>query len=101
MTKKDIQLIEESLSIIIGQPLRYLGRAGAMIIMNFGKLVEVKGVALRDKNEKLALEVIYYKGGKRKPTKISWQRLIRSGIKQFQVTKKKGGQYAELDRIAA
>jgi len=28
-------------------------------------------------------EDIRYKGGKRKPTKTSWQKLIRSGLKRF------------------
>jgi len=41
-------------------------------------------------------EDIRYQGGKRKPPKISWQRLIRSGLEQFARTKRKGGQYVKL-----
>ena len=46
-------------------------------------------------------EDIRYKGGKRKPPNISWQRLIRSGFKQFPRTEAKGGQYVKLVGITA
>jgi len=46
-------------------------------------------------------EDIRYKGGKRKPPKISWQRLIRSGFKRFPRTNAKGGQYVKLVEITA
>jgi len=46
-------------------------------------------------------EDIRYKGGKRKPPKISWQRLIRSGFKRFPRTESKGGQYVKLVGITA
>ena len=41
-------------------------------------------------------EDIRYKGGKRKPLKISWQRLIRSRLKRFSSIQRKGGQYVKL-----
>ena len=46
-------------------------------------------------------EDIRYKGGKRKPSKISWQRLIRSGFRRFSSIQRKGGQYVKLVGIVA
>jgi len=56
MTKKDIKFIKDTLSIIIGQPLRYLGRAGAMVILNFGELIESKDIYLGNEKGKLVLD---------------------------------------------
>ncbi|MCL1882480.1 MAG: hypothetical protein FWF81_01830, partial [Defluviitaleaceae bacterium] len=50
---------------------------------------------------KFFTEDIRYKGGKRKPLKISWQRLIRSGLEQFSRSQRKGGQYVKLVGITA
>lgn len=41
MTKNDIKQIQETLSIIIGQPMRGLGRFNSEIYFNFGELVEL------------------------------------------------------------
>ena len=46
-------------------------------------------------------EDIRYQGGKRKPPKISWQRLIRSGLGRVARTKRKGGQYVKLVGVTA
>jgi hypothetical protein len=51
--------------------------------------------------EKFITEDIRYEGGNGKPPKISWQRLIRSGLEQFLSTKRKGGQYVKLVGITA
>jgi len=59
MNKKDIKFIEESLSVIIGQPLRDVTRSGPMMIIDFGELIEIDtfklskdGRIARDENEK-------------------------------------------------
>ena len=46
-------------------------------------------------------EDIRYKGGNEKPPKISWQRLIRSGLERFARSQRKGGQYVKLVGITA
>lgn len=49
MTIQDVNFIKESLSVLVGQPMRNLGRAGAMIVANFGELVETN-IAARNEN---------------------------------------------------
>ena len=41
MTKKDIEQIIETLSVIVGQPMRDFTRSGDMLFFHFGELVEV------------------------------------------------------------
>jgi len=50
MTKKIIKSISESLSVLIGLPLRAVTRSGPSIYFNFGDLVKVNGIVLRDEN---------------------------------------------------
>jgi len=63
MKKNDIELINETLSVLIDQPLRHLGRAGSLITANFGELVESdefchdeNGEVVRDENDKGVLK---------------------------------------------
>jgi len=65
MTKKDVKFIRESLTVLIGQPLTNLGRARAMVVVNFGELVETNiikrgedGAAIRNEKGRL----VYVKG---------------------------------------
>ena len=60
MTRKDINFIRDSLTVLIGQPLTNLGRARAMIVANFGELVETNiikrgedGIAIRNEKGRL------------------------------------------------
>ena len=48
MTRKDIIKIKETLSVLIGEPLRELDRSGPMLIFNFGELVEVDDLKIGD-----------------------------------------------------
>ena len=57
MTKKDINHVKEVLAVLIGQPLRELGRSSMMITLDFGELIEIDtikqgedGRPLRDEN---------------------------------------------------
>jgi len=67
MTRKEIKRIEETLSVLIGQPLRSFSRAGTMVVTNFGELVEVD-VGKRDESGRLMRD----KNGRRIP-KISME----------------------------
>ncbi|MCL1998862.1 MAG: hypothetical protein FWG65_08850 [Turicibacter sp.] len=53
MKNSDIKEVQTELSILIGQPLRKFGRAGTLLTMNFGELVEIDAPA-RDKDGRLA-----------------------------------------------
>ncbi|MCL1844578.1 MAG: hypothetical protein FWF77_01600 [Defluviitaleaceae bacterium] len=57
MTRLEIKHVEEVLSVMVDQPLRDITRAGAMVVADFGELVEVdtaildeSGRPLRDEN---------------------------------------------------
>jgi len=50
MTKKEILQANDALSVLIGTPLRDFGRIGGILYFNFGDMVELKGVAMRDEN---------------------------------------------------
>lgn len=60
MTKDDIKYIVEVFSVIIGQPMRNVERAGSTIYLDFGELIEIdtfevakNGRLARDKDGKL------------------------------------------------
>jgi len=53
MKKKDVEVIKQSLSILIGQPLRSFDRAGSLVILEIGELVK-KDICYKDENGKLA-----------------------------------------------
>ena len=50
VTKKEIDKIKDSLSALIGLPLQDISRIEATLYLNFGRLIPVKGVILRDEN---------------------------------------------------
>jgi len=57
MTKREILYIEETLSVLIGQPMHSLERIGPNLAANFGELIEIDTIKLgedrrpvRDKN---------------------------------------------------
>ena len=57
MTNQNAYKIKKTLSNLIGEPLRELGRSGPMIVLNFGELIEITdlkigkdGRPLRDEN---------------------------------------------------
>jgi len=65
MKKQDIKIIKETLEVLNGQPLRTLGRAGSLIVVDFGEFVETdmpcddeNGKLVRDENGR----VVYKKG---------------------------------------
>jgi len=41
MTRQEIKHVEDMLSIIVGQPMRSFARAGGMVIVDFGELIEI------------------------------------------------------------
>ena len=52
MKRQDIETIKETISVLVGQPLRNLGRAGtSLVVANFGKLVEKNMMHLDENGE--------------------------------------------------
>jgi len=43
MTKKEIVQMNDALSVLVGQPLQDFTRAGAILMLDFGELIELEG----------------------------------------------------------
>ena len=50
MTKQEISFVKEKLSVLIGEPLRMFDRAGPLATLEFGELVKIAVMPLRDEN---------------------------------------------------
>jgi len=46
MTKKEILHIEETFSVLMGQPMRLLERIGPNLVASFGELIEIDTIKL-------------------------------------------------------
>lgn len=53
MKRNEMIRIEETLSVLIGKPMRLLRRVGAGFAADFGELVDVDGIARRDESGQL------------------------------------------------
>ena len=65
MTNQDIGIIKEAVSVLIGKPLTDLDRARAMIVVDFGELVETDVVQRNEYGESVRDEkgrLVYTKG---------------------------------------
>jgi len=75
MTKKEIEQLNQTLSIIIGTPLQNLTRSGAMLIFDFGEVMEVNSFMFGENGG-----LIRNENGKPIPTKRMRGRYILTSL---------------------